>query len=82
MGVTSVVVTHQIRDAFYIATHQAVCKGGPVQIVNADPAKAAAKAEFMVLHEGRICFRGSAQALVASRDKYMTAFLFNTLPPW
>ena len=48
------------------------------------PAEAAsvARAEFMVLHEGRIRFDGSATELLASRDPYLKDFLFRTLPPW
>lgn len=79
--VTSIVVTHQIRDAFYIATHEAVRKDGHVQIVSADETKAV-EAEFTVLHEGRIHFEGSAAELLASRDEYLQNFLFMTLPPW
>lgn len=79
--VTSIVVTHQIRDAFYIAQHEAVQKNGSVEIVQADEAKAA-QAEFMVLHDGRILFEGSASELLASQDAYLREFLFMTLPPW
>jgi phospholipid/cholesterol/gamma-HCH transport system ATP-binding protein len=79
--VTSIVVTHQIRDAFYVATHGAVRSDGGVQIVTADEAKAA-RAEFMVLHDGRIHFEGSATELLASRDRYLQRFLYRTLPPW
>jgi phospholipid/cholesterol/gamma-HCH transport system ATP-binding protein len=80
--VTSVVVTHQIRDAFYVATHEAVSTdGGGPQILAANEAKTE-KATFMVLHEGRIYFEGTAAALLASRDAYLRKFLFMTLPPW
>jgi phospholipid/cholesterol/gamma-HCH transport system ATP-binding protein len=79
--VTSVVVTHQIRDAFYIATHQAVRRGGQVRIVRGD-ARTKAHAEFMVLHGGRIHFRGTAQELQDSQEPYMKEFLLRTLPPW
>jgi phospholipid/cholesterol/gamma-HCH transport system ATP-binding protein len=79
--VTSLVVTHQIRDAYYIATNQAVQRDGRVTIVSADDQKGA-QTEFMVLHEGRIRFQGSASKLVASRDAYLQDFLFRTLPPW
>jgi phospholipid/cholesterol/gamma-HCH transport system ATP-binding protein len=78
---TSIVVTHQIRDAFYIATHEAVRKDGQVQIVSVDDTKAA-HAEFMVLHEGRIHFHGSANKLLASADPFLKEFLYRTLPPW
>ena len=77
--VTCVVVTHQIRDAFYIASHTAVRGDRGVQIVDA-PAQAGT--EFMVLHEGSIQFRGSASELLACQDAYLREFLYMTLPPW
>jgi len=79
--VTSIVVTHQIRDAHYVATHEAVRSDGHLQVVRATEAKAA-QARFMVLHDGQIQFEGSASELLASRDSYLQQFLFRTLPPW
>jgi phospholipid/cholesterol/gamma-HCH transport system ATP-binding protein len=79
--VTSIVVTHQIRDAFYMATHEAVRIDGQLQIRAANEAKAD-RASFLVLHEGRIYFEGSTEALRTSRDGYLRQFLFMTLPPW
>lgn len=79
--VTSILVTHQIRDAFYIATHEAVHTNGRPRILTGDQA-AVERARFMVLHDGRICFEGSAAELSASRDAYLKEFLFMTLPPW
>lgn len=79
--VTSIVVTHQIRDAFYIATHEAERQGGNVRIVQADAARSA-KIQFMVLHEGRIHFQGTAAELLASPDPYLRDYLLLTLPPW
>src|SRR5690348_12398934 len=79
--VTSIVVTHQIRDAHYIATHTAVKNGERVEIVEASAEKSA-HAIFMVLHEGRVQFEGSAKELLASKDPYLERFLFMTLPPW
>ena len=79
--VTSIVVTHQIRDAFYIAEHEAVKKNGEVEIVDAATAQDQ-QADFMVLHEGRIHFRGSGAELLASEDPYLKEFLYRTLPPW
>jgi phospholipid/cholesterol/gamma-HCH transport system ATP-binding protein len=78
---TSIVVTHQIRDAYYIATHRAVSEKGRVRIVPAE-ATTMARADFMVLHDGCIRFDGSATELLASRDQYLKDFLFRTLPPW
>jgi phospholipid/cholesterol/gamma-HCH transport system ATP-binding protein len=79
--VTSIVVTHQIRDAFYIATHEAQREGHRVKIVQAD-AETAGLIQFMVLHEGRIHFQGTAAELLASPDPYLKQYLLLTLPPW
>jgi phospholipid/cholesterol/gamma-HCH transport system ATP-binding protein len=79
--VTAIVVTHQIRDAVYVASHEAVTVNGRAQILAANQVKTE-QARFMVLHEGRIYFEGTAAALQASRDSYLQNFLFMTLPPW
>jgi phospholipid/cholesterol/gamma-HCH transport system ATP-binding protein len=78
--VTSMVVTHQIRDAHYIATHRAVKHGDRVDIVEAD--ESTTNTSFMVLHDGRITFTGSAAELLASKEDYLQEFLARTLPPW
>jgi len=80
-GVTSLVVTHQIRDAHYIATHEAVKTGDRVEIAPADEATAAG-AVFMVLSEGKFRFEGTVEELLASKDPFLERFLFMTLPPW
>ena len=77
-SVTSIVVTHQIRDAFYVARHEAVKNGGGIEIRDA----ATERARFLVLHEGRIYFEGTGAELLADRDAYLREFLFMTLPPW
>jgi len=79
--VTSIVVSQQIRDAFYIATHKTVTSNGSVSIVEAGEDEPP-YADFMVLHEGRIIFQGSASELLASKDPYLERFLYRTLPPW
>ncbi|HEY7185577.1 MAG TPA: ATP-binding cassette domain-containing protein [Vicinamibacterales bacterium] len=76
--VTSIVVTHQIRDAFYVANHQATRNGGQVEIRDSTEERAT----FMVLHDRRIYFQGSGEELLASKDPYLQEFLFMTLPPW
>jgi phospholipid/cholesterol/gamma-HCH transport system ATP-binding protein len=78
---TSIVVTHQIRDAFYIAMHEAMQKEGQVRIESVDQTKDG-RCEFMVLHEGRLHFQGSASELLASQDPFLKDFLYRTLPPW
>jgi phospholipid/cholesterol/gamma-HCH transport system ATP-binding protein len=79
--VTSMFVTHQIRDAFYIATHHAVRTTDGVQIVQARDTESAA-ADFMLLHDGRIEFHGDAMTLLNAPDDYLRRYLYNTLPPW
>jgi phospholipid/cholesterol/gamma-HCH transport system ATP-binding protein len=79
--VTSIVVTHQIRDAFYVATHEAIRSADGLRIVDAGD-RNLAHADFMVLHDGRISFEGSAAELLASKDPFLQEFLFMTLPPW
>ena len=76
--VTSIMVTHQIRDAFYIAKHAARRAGDAVEIHEID----SERARFMVLHDGRIYFEGSGDELLSSQDPFMKEFLFMTLPPW
>ena len=79
--VTSIFVTHQIRDAYYIANHEARMEGKQLRIMNATEVEAA-DVQFMVLHEGRIHFEGTAAELLAARDQYVKEFMFMTLPPW
>jgi phospholipid/cholesterol/gamma-HCH transport system ATP-binding protein len=79
--VTSVLVSQQIRDAMYIATHETVRNNGGLKVVPAEES-AVPRAAFMVLKDGRIMFQGSAAELMASKDPYLQRFLYRTLPPW
>jgi phospholipid/cholesterol/gamma-HCH transport system ATP-binding protein len=72
--VSSILVTHQLRDAFYVATHAAVRRDGQVAIVPASAEKAD-EAEFIMLRDGRVAFEGSASELRASGDEYLRTFL-------
>jgi phospholipid/cholesterol/gamma-HCH transport system ATP-binding protein len=73
--VSSIVVTHQLRDAFYIATHMAVRQpSGKVEIVPASREKER-EAEFIMLRDGLIVFEGDADALRRSTDPYIRTFL-------
>ena len=74
-GVSSIVVTHQLRDAFYVATHMAVREpSGEVRVVPATPEKSE-EAEFIMLKDGGICFEGSAEEFKHSTDSYLQTFL-------
>ena len=73
-GVSSIVVTHQLRDAFYIATHEAVRTDRGIDFV---PVSGANKdrTEFLMLRDGRVAFEGTADELRASEDEYLRTFL-------
>jgi phospholipid/cholesterol/gamma-HCH transport system ATP-binding protein len=75
-GVSSILVTHQLRDAFYVAEHTAVRRGGEIAFEKASPQKCE-EAEFIMLRDGRIAFEGSAGDLRAATeaDPYIEAFL-------
>ena len=74
-NVSSIIVTHQLRDAFYVATHTAVRdENGEISIVAADEKKER-EAEFLMLREGVLAFEGDADALRSSDDPYIRKFL-------
>jgi phospholipid/cholesterol/gamma-HCH transport system ATP-binding protein len=73
-GVSSILVTHQLRDAFYVATHTAVSADGGHGIVPADEDKSE-EAEFIMLKDGGIIFEGPAGELRRSNDPYLQTFL-------
>lgn len=75
-GVSSIVVTHQLRDAFFVAEHMAVRENSAVHFEKAPPAKAD-EAEFIMLKDGGIAFEGNASELreAARKDTYIDAFL-------
>ena len=75
-GVSSIVVTHQLRDAFYVAEHTAARDGGGIRLGRASEQKTD-EAEFIMLRDGRIAFEGNASELRATSktDPYLDAFL-------
>ena len=75
-GVSSIVVTHQLRDAFFVAEHMAVQNGGELRF-DKSPPKKADEAEFIMLKDGGIAFEGNATELreSAAKDPYIDAFL-------
>ena len=79
-NVTSIIATHQMRDAFYVATHVAEQVPDGIRIVPSE--SAAEQSDFMVLHEGQIIFEGSGAELLAADDAYLKDFMYKTLPPW
>ena len=73
-GVSSILVTHQLRDAFHVATHMAERSGGTVKLVPAS-AERLEMTEFIMLKEGRVVFEGPADTLRRTSDDYLRAFL-------
>ena len=73
-GVSTIMVTHQLRDAFYVAEHTAVRENGEVKLVPADPEKIT-ETEFIMLRDGDIAFEGDVHELRASSDPYLQSFL-------
>jgi len=73
-NVSSILVTHQLRDAFRIATHEAVRQNDSIHIEVADEKKAE-EAEFIMLRDGGVAFEGHAAELRSSRDPYLRSFL-------
>jgi phospholipid/cholesterol/gamma-HCH transport system ATP-binding protein len=75
-GVSSILVTHQLRDAFYVAEHTAVRESINIDFEKASPAKCD-EAEFIMLRDGAIAFEGNAAELRAAADvdPYINAFL-------
>jgi phospholipid/cholesterol/gamma-HCH transport system ATP-binding protein len=75
-GVSSIVVTHQLRDAFFVAEHMAIQNGKDVAF-DRSPARKADEAEFIMLKDGRVGFEGNASELrdIAAKDPYVQAFL-------
>jgi phospholipid/cholesterol/gamma-HCH transport system ATP-binding protein len=76
-GVSSILVTHQLRDAFFVAEHTAVRgPNGEVTFERAEGRKAD-EGEFIMLRDGGIVFEGNAAELrgMTEKDPYIDAFL-------
>ena len=75
-GVSSILVTHQLRDAFYVAEHTAARRSDAIEFERATGEKAD-EAEFIMLRNGEVAFEGNAGELraAAQTDPYIEAFL-------
>jgi phospholipid/cholesterol/gamma-HCH transport system ATP-binding protein len=75
-GVSSVLVTHQLRDAFFVAEHAAKRVGETITFDRAEEGKSD-QAEFIMLKDGGILFEGNATELreIAKNDSYIRDFL-------
>ena len=74
--VSSIVVTHQLRDAFYVATHMAVRDAtGEVAIVPATPEKAARSRVHHAARRPDRASRATPTRCAQSTDPYLQTFL-------
>jgi phospholipid/cholesterol/gamma-HCH transport system ATP-binding protein len=75
--VSSIVVTHQLRDAFFVAEHMATANGHNGVKIERAPSHKVDEAEFIMLRQGKIAFEGNATELRAAqmKDPYIKSFL-------
>jgi phospholipid/cholesterol/gamma-HCH transport system ATP-binding protein len=74
-GVSSILVTHQLRDAFNVARTFVFKKGDEYVYNVVEDMSTLEGTEFMMLREGVVHFEGSAHELQTSNDPYLREFL-------
>jgi phospholipid/cholesterol/gamma-HCH transport system ATP-binding protein len=74
-GVSSIMVTHQLRDAYNIARTFVLRKDGEYVTSAVDDMEALEGTEFLMLQEGNVRFEGSPHELTTSSDPYIKEFL-------
>ena len=74
-GVTSILVTHQLRDAFNVARTFMTRDGDEFVPSVVEDMSTLAGTEFLMLREGEVHFEGSPHELQTSRDPYLKEFL-------
>jgi phospholipid/cholesterol/gamma-HCH transport system ATP-binding protein len=79
-GVTSVLVTHQLRDAFQVAQSFVMQKDGELHYNRIDELDLLVGTEFIVLNEGQIVFRGRQKDLWETDEPYVRQFLYGQAP--
>jgi phospholipid/cholesterol/gamma-HCH transport system ATP-binding protein len=74
--VSSLLVTHRLQDAYYIASfHYDEASGKPGDSAPAQDGLALARTRMLLLREGEVVFHGELQEMLASRDAYLRKFL-------
>jgi len=74
-GASSILVTHQLRDAFNVARTFARREGDDYAFTRIEDLARVAGTSFLMLREGAVHFEGTPHELVASRDPYIRNFL-------
>ena len=73
--VTSVLVTHQLRDAFYVATQEAQRDADGKVVIGPAAQEKIEQSDFVMIKEGQVAFEGTAEELRHSKDPYLQTFL-------
>src|SRR5712691_6094687 len=74
-GVSSILVTHQLRDAYNVARTFMIKKHDEYVTSVVDDIATVEGTEFMMLREGTVVFEGSPHELQTSADPYIKEFL-------
>jgi phospholipid/cholesterol/gamma-HCH transport system ATP-binding protein len=74
-GVSSILVTHQLRDAYNVARTFMIKKDDEYVTSVVDDIATLEGTEFMMLREGTVVFEGSPYELQTSTDPYIREFL-------
>ena len=74
-GVSSILVTHQLRDAFNVARTFMIKKDDEYVTSVVEDMSTLEGTEFMMLREGTVVFEGSPHELQTSTDPYIREFL-------
>ena len=74
-GVSSILVTHQLRDAFNVARTFMMKRGDGYEPSVVDDMNSLEGTEFLMLREGHMVFEGATRALQHCNDPYIREFL-------
>jgi phospholipid/cholesterol/gamma-HCH transport system ATP-binding protein len=74
-GVTTIFVTHQLRDAFQVAQSVVQMQEAGITYRRTDDNSCVMGTEFMMLNRGRIVFHGRMDELKGSTHPYVKTFM-------
>jgi phospholipid/cholesterol/gamma-HCH transport system ATP-binding protein len=74
-GVTSLLATHRLQDAFALANFQFDPETKRVTRVHGASPNGSAATRFLVLRDGGVYFEGNPESVLESKDSYLHSFL-------
>ena len=77
-GVTTIFVTHQLRDAFQVAQSFVSLREDEIRYERIDDTACLMGTEFLMLDQGEIVFRGRQEELAQSTQPYVRKFMGRT----